>query len=1184
MIDSLKREPRLLAVLGPSGSGKSSVVRAGLVPALEQGKVPNSDKWGIITIRPISQPFEQLDNSGLSKSQESLESAVRTWLEYHSEKTRLVLVIDQFEELLVSTPEEIRQKFIKELAHLLNTSVAITVVLTLRDDFYSRFLQDASVLASWLERGLVNIPTTLDEDELQAMVVGPAKMVGLKFEAGLVDVIISDAVEADRTNEKARSTILPLLEFALTQLWEKRQGEGLTHNAYQAINGVTGGLVQWADRAYYALNTNEQKLAKDIFCKLVHLGSEEERTPDTRRIQPINKLGGRRESVSVGTVIGKLVQARLLSTQRDLRTGQEFIEIIHEALLREWGLLKIWVEQFRNREQIARERQRRQITIGLSIGLIVMALLSVFALVQRNMAINAQSTALAEGAARATALANEESAKATAQAERDRAEKQAQIALSRQLIAQIPNKLDQGNWELAMLMAIEAGRANESVDSFATLRQVIAHPGRTQFIINNVDRARWNFDGSCILTISYPDNMAVSVWNSHTGEKLFTISNFTGRVANALWSPDGTRILTVTEDGIAEIWDAENGKRLKAETFTFLKPINSEQVSWRPNRGQILIVGCSQLDPNDQNCSKSSARMWDIASNDKLLNLFTIGADVNGIIWDSLGTQILTYSWDRASLWNPDTGAQLEGSILSNPDKSTSSVSNQGESQYPGLIPGQSFSLESLKHDGSLYLTYSCYLSDYTLSPGNCLSGAIEVREKKPGNKIISLLGVSGNMDGELSPNEKQVLTISNGSTARVWDLASGKEIPEDFSSVDRFAQLESSTNGTRVLGVDNQVVKIWDKNTGQELITLHPREGLDSAIWSPDGNRVLTLGYSQTFHNTLQVWNADSGQMVFELSGNVDLLTQLNPTSDYLLTRNDQYLVQAWDLNDGTELLSIPESYEAQWSPDGTYFLTVDFGGEEVHAWNITSGEEFATFHTSGQILEILWDKSGNQIATRNIGDTVQIWAPKVGKNTFTIPADFTTMFASVSWHPHGRHILIARQNGIEVWDTQDGSMTLSFKPNLNHIHHAEWNPSGNRIMVWNTFRNIGKVMIFDSQTGTEVGNLSSVINVRGALWEPRGNRFISFSDQVRIWDSEIALELFSLPSVDSAIWNADGSRIITTSSEGTRQWYTNISDLIDAACQQAPRNMTHAEWDQYIGENYPYRATCPNLPIPTG
>lgn len=352
MIESLKREPRFLAVLGPSGSGKSSVVRAGLIPALKEGKVTNSEKWGVIIVRPSAQPFEQLVGAGLPETQEGIESAVRLWLVSHPEKTRLVLVIDQFEELLVSTPENIREKFILEISQLLDTSSLITIILTLRSDFYGRFQQDVSTLLNWLERGLVNIPPTLDNDEIREIVMEPARSIGLSFEEGLVNVILSAATEVGLIRGIASSSILPLLEFTLSQLWEKKEDGLLTHNAYYSIGGVAGGLSQWADRAYSDLNEEERKIARRILIDLVNFGNEAQGIPDTKRLGMYDQIIRHEKEL---IVVQKLIQARLLMSSFDYSLKQDRLEIIHEALLYQWIQLSNWIQEDRKYVPVLRQ-------------------------------------------------------------------------------------------------------------------------------------------------------------------------------------------------------------------------------------------------------------------------------------------------------------------------------------------------------------------------------------------------------------------------------------------------------------------------------------------------------------------------------------------------------------------------------------------------------------------------------------------------------------------------------------------------------------------------------------------------------------------------------------------------------------------------------------------------------------
>jgi hypothetical protein len=241
LIEDIRSQPRFLAVFGPSGSGKSSVIQAGFIPVLKQGLIPGSDRWGIITIRPSDHPFENLEREGVPGASQGLVNAASKWLENHSENERLLLILDQFEEVLTNCPEDRRRSFLEQLIELLESNLAITIILVMRSDFFSRLDQEApSGLIKWVERGFISVSSTLELEELKDIVQKPAERVGLLFEEGLVNLIVDDVMETtwDKGRPIGRSTILPLLESALTELWRESQklGSGfLTHEAMPLV-------------------------------------------------------------------------------------------------------------------------------------------------------------------------------------------------------------------------------------------------------------------------------------------------------------------------------------------------------------------------------------------------------------------------------------------------------------------------------------------------------------------------------------------------------------------------------------------------------------------------------------------------------------------------------------------------------------------------------------------------------------------------------------------------------------------------------------------------------------------------------------------------------------------------------------------------------------------------------------
>jgi Novel STAND NTPase 1/Trypsin-like peptidase domain len=341
LVAKLRADPRFLALLGPSGSGKSSVIRAGLVPRLAAGDLSGSREWEIVIVRPGADPFSELAQAGLDGKRLAESLGQRMHASGHR---RVVLVIDQFEELLVTTPAPLRADYVAQLADVLDSSLPVTVVLVMRNDFYGRLGDSAPVLLRWVEQGLVNV-LPLERNELAEIVAEPAKRVGLDFDEGLVEVIIEEALRMRAEGEAIPSTILPLVEFTLTELWEQSHQQGrLTHQAYRALGGISGALTQWADGAYHELDHRQRSIARSIFLDLVHVADEEEGVPDTRERKDRSSLcPAIDDRESVDAVVDKLATKRLVITGGKWAT----VELIHDALIREWRPLRIWIGQER---------------------------------------------------------------------------------------------------------------------------------------------------------------------------------------------------------------------------------------------------------------------------------------------------------------------------------------------------------------------------------------------------------------------------------------------------------------------------------------------------------------------------------------------------------------------------------------------------------------------------------------------------------------------------------------------------------------------------------------------------------------------------------------------------------------------------------------------------------------------
>ena len=342
-----------LAVVGPSGSGKSSVVKAGLLPQLRQGALPASDNWFLTEMFPGAHPMAELEAAllrvainppdslirQLEEDEHGLLRALKRILPEDNE-IELVLVIDQFEELFTQIEDEAqRVHFLNSLRTVLEDPKGrMRLIVTIRADFYDRPLQYEAL--GELMRQHTEVVLPLSAADLERAISGPAERAGVTLEGGLAQAIIDDVGE--------QPGALPLLQYALTELFERRQGRVLTLEAYTQIGGVTGALARRAEELYRNFDSAAQDATRQLFLRLVTLG---EGTEDTRRRVRRTEVGDNPQLDKVITAYG---QYRLLTFDRDPTTRGQTVEVAHEALIRTWERLRDWIENSREDLRIQR--------------------------------------------------------------------------------------------------------------------------------------------------------------------------------------------------------------------------------------------------------------------------------------------------------------------------------------------------------------------------------------------------------------------------------------------------------------------------------------------------------------------------------------------------------------------------------------------------------------------------------------------------------------------------------------------------------------------------------------------------------------------------------------------------------------------------------------------------------------
>lgn len=332
---------RCLVVVGPSGSGKSSVVRAGLAPALRAGAVAGSADWFGTTMVPGDNPYESLEAAllrvavnpppsllvQLRDGKRGVLRAVRRCL--RSDDDRLLIVIDQFEEVFTSASPEDAHAFLEALAVAVEDPTSpLKLVITLRADFFHRPLEHPTFARLMKDTVVEVIP--LAGDELERAIIEPARQLGVEFDAGLAARIAAQTVGI-------RSP-LPLLQYTLTELFDRREGSRLTIEMFDQIGGLTGALAARAEALYADADEHQRAAVRQVFGRLTNAGGA---AADLRRRVSIADLG---QDSNTAWVLERFGDARLITFDRDRSTREPTAEVAHEALLREWPRLTAWLE------------------------------------------------------------------------------------------------------------------------------------------------------------------------------------------------------------------------------------------------------------------------------------------------------------------------------------------------------------------------------------------------------------------------------------------------------------------------------------------------------------------------------------------------------------------------------------------------------------------------------------------------------------------------------------------------------------------------------------------------------------------------------------------------------------------------------------------------------------------------
>ena len=1169
-------QSNFLAVIGPSGSGKSSLVKAGVLPALRSGRIPGSDDWFYAEMVPSQAPLEELSAALLSVSTADLPDMVDTLrnnadglsLGVHQalpdKDSKLVLMLDQFEELFTQVEQESeRQQFLDLILHAVNEDDSpVIIIATLRADFYDRPLLYQGF--GELIRARTELVLPLNDEELKESIEGPAERVGAILEHGLVDLIIEDVRE--------QPGALPLLQYALTELFERREGALLTKSAYREIGGTLGALAKRAEEVFLRFDENGQNMARQMFLRLVTLGEGSE---DTRRriLQSELLTLGDREVVE--GVIDRFGRYRLLTFDRDDITRGATIEVAHEALIRQWDRLREWLTESRQDVRLERELLNAALEwMGANSDrsyLMAGNRLATFADWSQNtdLALNQLEMDFMEAS-----LAAREKREA---AERARAERERLLEEHKKRNLRIAA----GVFAMAAVVAVILSLVAFDQSNKANEQRAIAEDAREV-----ADEQRVIAEGAREVAEEQrgiaEDALHIAEINERKNLSLALAAN--ARTALSENDPALALPVVIAARHVFEPPEAEVLRVLGAAAFS-----PGPRFRFTDSPRSILAVAFNS-DGSIGAYAGSEGLVYLVNANTgESLGVIETGSPVNAIAFSRDDSLLAAAMSDKTiGLWQLNDGSQ-----------------RYRLSGHENIVTDVEFSA-----DGSLLASSS---ADSTVRLWDVASGAalrvlaahidyvFKLSFSPDGARLVSSSAAIGIGEGDRTPDH---------NTIQLWDVASGENIltipPQGVGFVRDVefspdgATIAASTYGTGLGGM----AVLYDAATGEERLRLYAhRDVISNLEFSPVDRLLATASRDQS----VKLWDIDKGVLVTSYVDLGDRIQDIefSPDGEYLLiglgeagnypdgsdspADSSAYL---WDLRNRTQAQVYAGHTNWTWtadiSPDGSLIASgsgplffpasLDELDASVRVWDAATGRQAVALQGHTHTVDsVKFLPDGQRLLSASWDGTIRLWDLGTGGEAqrYNIPHEAGSApprVYMIELLPDGQQFVSGSQDGvIRLWDIASGEILREYHGHSAQVNGVHISGDG-KLMAsasggWDSNGDDSTARLWNVETGELLQTFEGFGHfVNYARISPDNSYIISTSwdDSVRMWDIESGEEVRQFVGHTGNTFGiaitSDSATLFTTSSDTTiRMW-----DV--ASGEELNRYDQHGDWVQEI------------------